>query len=171
MQNWGRYGAMAVLFLAGIAALYPAPLAWAYVLAFMGFEFWLLRRLRQAERRHVPVDEPPYHFTAEEVRLISRYRLYFIDPGTAREAASVLAALGLTALVLSFWLVFRQAFLPGVLTGLNLFAVGTLTRRLSPVMVLRIAASKGDRDALRMLELHDPLWEKIRAANQAAPEA
>jgi hypothetical protein len=34
-------------------------------------------------------------------------------------------------------------------------------------MALRVAASKGDRQALRMLELHDPLWQKIRAANQA----
>ena len=35
-------------------------------------------------------------------------------------------------------------------------------------MALRIAASKGDRAALRMLELHDPLWAKIRAANESA---
>jgi hypothetical protein len=35
-------------------------------------------------------------------------------------------------------------------------------------MVLRIAASKGDRTALRMLELHEPVWDKIRAANETA---
>jgi hypothetical protein len=165
----GRYGPIAVILLAGLAALYPAPMAWAYVVGFMGFEFWLLRRMRRAERRHVPVDEPPYHFTQDEVRLIARYRLYFIDPAFAREAASVLAALGLTALLLSPWLIFRQAFLPATLIAINLLAVGSLTKRLSPVMVLRIAASKGDRDALRMLELHDPLWQKIRTVNQAAP--
>jgi len=31
---------------------------------------------------------------------------------------------------------------------------------------LRIAASRGKRDALRMLEMLDPLWAKIRQANQ-----
>ena len=164
----GRYGAMGMLFLAGIAALYPSPMAWAYVLAFMGFEFWLLRRLKHAERRTIPVNEAPYFFTPEEAALIARFRFYFIFPAVAREAASVLAAIGLSALVLSPWLVFRGALLPAALAAVNLLAVGTLTRRLSPVMILRIAASKGDRDALRMLELHDPLWQKIRAANQAA---
>jgi hypothetical protein len=38
-------------------------------------------------------------------------------------------------------------------------------------MALRLAASKGDRAALRMVELHDPLWVKIRAANEAGSEA
>jgi hypothetical protein len=79
----------------------------------------------------------------------------------------VLAALGIASLVLSPWLVFRGAFIPAALVGVNLLAVAALTRRLAPVMVLRIAANKGDREALRMLELHDPLWEKIRAANAA----
>jgi hypothetical protein len=165
----GRYGAMAVIVLAGLAALYPAPMAWGYVVGFMGFEFWLLLRLNRAERRPIAEGEAPYFFSREEATLIARYRFYFIFPGLAREAASVLAAIGLTALVLSPWLVFRGELLPAALAGVNLLPVGTLTKRLSPVMVLRIAASKGDRDALRMLELHDPLWEKIRAANQAAP--
>lgn len=165
----GRYGAMAVIGLAGLAALYPAPMAWAYVVGFMAFEFWLLLRLNRAERRPIAEGEAPYFFTPEEATLIARYRFYFIFPGLAREAASVLAAIGLSALVLSPWLVFRQEIIPAALIGLNLIPVGSLTKRLSPVMVLRIAASKGDRDALRMLELHDPLWEKIRAANQAAP--
>ena len=164
----GRYGAMAVIGLAGLAALYPAPMAWAYVVAFMGFEFWLLLRLNRAERRPIAEGEAPYFFTPEEATLIARYRFYFLFPGLAREAASVLAAIGLSALVLSPWLVFRQEIIPAALIGLNLVPVGTLTKRLSPVMVLRIAASKGDRDALRMLELHDPLWQKIRAANSAA---
>jgi hypothetical protein len=32
---------------------------------------------------------------------------------------------------------------------------------------LRVAASRGDRDALRMLELLAPLWAKIKAVNQS----
>jgi len=35
------------------------------------------------------------------------------------------------------------------------------------VMALRVAANKGDRAALRLLELHDPLWQKIQAANRS----
>jgi hypothetical protein len=159
------YGAVAMLFLAGLAALYPQPMAWAYVVAFMGVEFWLLRRLNAAGSAPASVDEPPYRFTAEEAALIGRYRLYFTHPPVARAAASTLAAIGLSALVLSPWLIFRQALVPAFLVAVNLLAIGSLTRRVAPVMVLRIAASKGDREALRMLELHDPLWRKIQAAN------
>lgn len=158
--------AVAMLTLAGLAALYPQPMAWAYVVAFMLFEFWLLRRLNRAGRAPAAIDEPPYHFTEEEAGLIGRYRFYFTYPPLARTAASTLAALGLSALVLSPWLVFRGVLVPAFLVAVNLLAVGSLTKRVAPVMALRIAASKGDRAALRMLELHDPLWKKIQAANK-----
>jgi len=161
----GPYGGVVMLFLAGLAALWPHPMAWVYVVAFMAFEFWLLRRLKAAGEGAAAVGEPPYHFTQEEAELIGRYRFYFTYPAIARGASSTLAALGLTALVLSPWLMFRQALVPAFLVAVNLFAVGALTKRLAPLMALRIAANKGDRAALRMLELHDPLWEKIKAAN------
>ena len=157
--------AVAMLSLAGLAALYPQPMAWVYVVAFMLFEFWLLRRLNRGGRTPAAIGEPPYHFTEEEAALIGRYRFYFTYPPLARTAASTLAALGLSALVLSPWLVFRQVLVPAFLIAVNLLAVGSLTKRVAPVMALRIAASKGDRAALRMLELHDPLWKKIQAAN------
>jgi hypothetical protein len=80
----------------------------------------------------------------------------------------VLAAIGLSAMVLALWLTFRQAFLQGAIAGLDLFAVGWFTRRVAPVYALRMAAARGKRDALRMLEILDPLWMKIRAANQSA---
>lgn len=160
-----NYAPVGILLLAGLAALHPQPMAWAYVVTFMLFEFWLLRRLRKEGSAPPAAGEAPYHFTEDEAALIGRYRFYFVHPALARGASSTLAALGLTALVLSPWLVFRGELLPAVLAGVNLLAVGSLTRRLAPVMVLRIAASKGDRDALRMLALHDPLWEKIKAAN------
>ena len=62
---------------------------------------------------------------------------------------------------------FRQQLVQAVLVGVNLFAVAALTKRLSPVMVLKIAASKGDRVALEMLEAHETAWAKIRVANEA----
>ncbi len=160
-------GAVVVLFMAGLAALFPQPMAWVYVVAFMLFEFRLLRRLKRDGRAPAAVGEPPYHFTEEEAAFIGRYRFYFTFPPLARTAASTLAALGLTALVLSPWLLFRQAFVPAFVIAANLFAVGSLTKRVAPVMALRIAANKGDRAALRLLELHDPLWKKIQATNAA----
>jgi hypothetical protein len=166
MMN-GAYGSVAMLFLAGLAALYPAPMAWVYVVAFMLFEFWLLRRMKREGNAPAMVGEAPYHFTEEEAVLIGRFRFYFTFPEVSRNAGSTLAAIGISALILAPWLLFRGALVPAMLVAVNLLAVGVLTRRISPVLVLRIAANKGDRAALRMLELHDPLWEKIKAANSA----
>jgi len=77
----------------------------------------------------------------------------------------VLAAVGLSTLLLAPWLTYKQAFLPAAVIGMNLFAVARFTKILSPLLTLRIAGSRGDRAALRMLEIHDPLWAKIGAAN------
>lgn len=163
----GKYAAVGTLGLAGVAALNP-QMSWIYIVAFAAFELWLVRRAALAARGPVPVDEAPYRFTAEEAAFIARYRFYFAFPALAREASSVLAALGLTALLLAPWLTYRHAFVQAALIGLNLFAVARFTKDFAPLMALRIAASKGDRAALRMLELHDPLWAKIRAANEVA---
>ena len=167
----GAYAAVAFIFLGGLAALWPRPMAWVYVVAFMTFEFWLLRRLKREGNAPAPVGEAPYFFSDEEAGFIGRYRLYFANPGIARAAASILAAIGLTALVLSPWLLVRQEYLAATLIAINLLAVGSLTKRLSPVMALKIAANKGDRTALRLLEIHDPLWEKIRTANAQGGQA
>jgi hypothetical protein len=160
-----KYGAVVMLVLAGWAALDPRRMSWVFCAAAAAFELWLLVRMRAVERGPVPVEAPPYRFTAEEARFIERYRFYFTDPLAAAHAGSVLAAIGLAGMVLALWLTFKQAFVQGALIGANLFLVGWLTKRLAPVFALRIAASRGDREALRMLEIHDPLWAKIRAAN------
>lgn len=167
----GTFGSLAILLLAGFAALRPASMSWVYIVAFLAFEFWLLRRVQAGRKTPVPVAQPPYLFTQEEAGFIERYRFYFTAPGRAREAASVLAAIGLSALVVSPWLVYRHEFVQAAIVALNLLAVGSLTKRLAPLMVLRIAANKGDRAALRLLELHEPLWTKIRVANEARARA
>ena len=161
-----RYGSVAMLILAGLAALNPESVSWAYIGAIGAFDLWLLARMRVLARVPVAVDEPPYRFTAEEAQLVERYRFYFTYPVSAAEAGAVLAAIGLSSVVLALWLTFRQAFVQGALIGMNLFAIGWFTKRVAPVYTLRIAASKGRRDALRMLEILDPLWAKIRAGNQ-----
>jgi hypothetical protein len=163
----GGYGTVGVLLLAGWAALNPEPMSWAYLAAVAAFEVWLARRMTALPRAAVPEGEPPYYFSADEAQLVGRYRFYFTYPKLARESASVLAAIGLSSLLLAFWLLYKQAFVQGVLVGLNLLAVGRFTKQLAPQMALRIAASRGDRAALRLLEAHDPAWAKIRAANQA----
>ncbi len=162
-----KYGSVVMLLLAGWAALNPRPMAWVYIAAVLAFEAWLLARMRAEERGPVAVGEPPYRFTQEEAELVARYRFYFAYPVAAAQAGSVLAAIGLGAMVLALWLTFRQAFVEGAIIGLNLFAVGWFTRRVAPVHALGIAASRGKRDALHMLEILDPLWAKIRAGNQS----
>ena len=163
-----KYGAVVMLVFAGLAALFPPGMAFIYIAAFVGFELWLLRQMGAMPRHPVPAGEAPYHFSAIESELIGRYRFYFTHPAVARDAASALAAIGLSALVLSPWLLFRQHLTPAFVIAVNLLAVGTLTKRLSPVMVLRIAASKGDRESLSMLEAHETAWAKIKEANQKA---
>ena len=140
-------------------------MAWVYIAAVAAFEAWLVRRMVLAGADAVPAGEPPYQFSDEEAALVQRYRFYFTYPVLARGGASVLAAIGLTALGLAPWLTYKQALLPAALIGINLFAVARFTRLLAPLMSLRLAASRGDRAALRMLEVHDPAWEKIRAGN------
>jgi hypothetical protein len=164
-----KYASVLMLLLAGWAALNPQPMSWVFVGTAAAFELWLIVRLRALEQGPVPVEEEPYRFSAEEARFVGRYRFYFTHPGLAAHAGSALAAIGLAGMVLALWLTFRQAFVQGALIGANLFIVGWLTKRLAPLFALRIAASRGDREALRMLEIHEPLWAKIKAANQAQP--
>jgi len=166
----GKLGGLAsvgILLLAGWAALTPQPMAWIYIGALALFEFWLVRRIAAVGKDPVAAGVPPYHFTDEEARLVQRYRFYFAYPALAHAASSVLAAVGLSGLVLTLWLTFKQAFVPALLIGANLFAVSRFTKVLAPLMALRVAASRGDRDALRRLEIHEPAWAKIRAGNEA----
>jgi hypothetical protein len=170
-RTLSSYGAVAILFIAGLAALFPASMPWLYIIVFMAFEFWLLRRIGAAGSAAVQPGEPPYRFAEAEAELVTRYRYYFTFPAEARAASSVLAALGLSALVLAPWLIFRHQLVPAALVACNLLAVGALTKRLSPVMVLRLAASKGERKALDLLAAHETAWEKIRLANAAEARA
>ena len=162
-----RYASVLILILAGWAALDPQLMSWVFIGVVAVFELWLIGRQRKVEEGPVPVDEAPYSFTAEEARFIERYRFYFTYPALAAHAGSALAAVGLAGMVLALWLTFRQAFVQGALIGANLLLVGWLTKRMAPHFALRVAASRGDREALRLLEILDPLWAKIRAANQS----
>ena len=161
----GGYGSVGVLLLAGWAALSPQPMAWVFIGVVLGFELWLARRIQDAGRGAPAANEAPYHFSDEEALFIGRYRFYFTYPAVARHSSSALAALGLSTLLLVPWLTYKQVFLPAAIIGANLFAVARFTKMLSPLLTLRIAASRGDREALRRLEIHDPLWAKIRAGN------
>ncbi|MGQ0653100.1 MAG: hypothetical protein ACT4P4_12685 [Betaproteobacteria bacterium] len=162
----GAYAALAVLVLAGVTFI-QTPAAWLYIAAVAAGEAWLYFRFKKEGGAPAAVGRAPYHFTREEAELIGRYRLYFTFPQIAHQASSALAAVGLTTLVLVPWLIFRGRFPEAVLIGMNLFAVARFTKALSPQLALRVRAHKGDREALRMLELHDPLWQKINNVNAA----
>ena len=93
---------------------YAGAMAWVFIGAVAVFELWLARRIaavgREPGRR---VEEPPYRFTAEEARLIDRYRFHFTYPALARRRRSVLRGHRSRLLVLAPWLTFKQ----GVRTG------------------------------------------------------
>jgi hypothetical protein len=69
--------------------------------------------------------------------------------------------------VLVPWLIIKARYPEAVLVGMNIFAVARFTKAVSPQFALRVRAHKGDREALRMLALLDPLWKKINDANAA----
>ncbi len=141
-------------------------MAWLYIVLVGAFELWLARRIAQVGHQPVVAGEPPYDFSDDEARLVQRFRFYFTYPVVAKDCSSVLAAVGLSALCLAPWLTYKLAFLPAALIGLNLFAVARLTKRLAPVPVLNMRATRGDRDALAMLSAHESAWTKIRAGNE-----
>ena len=93
--------------------------------------------------------------------------IYTLSLHDALPISSVLAAIGITSLVLGPWLAYRSAYVPAVLAALNLLPVGWLTRRVAPLLALGLAANRGDREALRMIEAHDGAWQKIRQGNQS----
>ena len=165
----GGYGAVAVLLLGGFAALWPGIMPWPYLAVVLAFEAWLAFRIRAVGGAPVTPAEAPYRFDEEEAALVGRHRFYFTYPAVCRQAASTLSAIGLTALVLAPWLTYKGQFVPAAIAGLNLFFVAWLTKKVAPVLTLRMAASKGDRKALRALEIHDPIWEKIKTANRDSP--
>jgi hypothetical protein len=142
----GGFGTVAVLLLAGWSFL-DAGVAWIYLAAALAFELWLGWKLAKTGRYPAASGEAPYHFSEEEAGLVGRYRLYFTDVTMTRALGSVLAALGLTALILAPWLAYKHAFVPAGLVGLNVLGVTYLTRRLVP---------RSDTRAV---------WEKIRAGN------
>ena len=142
----GGYGTVGVLMLAGWTFL-NASVAWAYLAAVLVFEVWLFGRMAAVGNAPAAVGEAPYHFSEEEARLVGRYRYFFTETGKARQLSSVLAAIGLTALVLVPWLAYKLAFVPAGLIGVNVLAVAFLTRRLIPMVDTSAA------------------WQKIRAGN------
>jgi hypothetical protein len=164
----GAWLSLAVLILGGWAALKPATFAWLYLGGVFAFEAWLLGIVRSARGGPVVPGAAPYEFSEAEARVVARYPFYFTFPGIAKHASSVLAAIGLSCLVLSPWLTYRMAYVPALLAAANLLLVAWLTRRTAPLMTLGMAASRGNRDALEMLAAHRTAWEKIRKHNQSA---
>ena len=166
----GPWLSASVLVLAGWAALKPVPMAWLYLGGVAAFEAWLFATIRSVGRAPVVPGEAPYLFSEDEARLVERYRFYFTYPGIAKHASSILAAIGLTTLGLAPWLTYKGALVVAALAALNVLPAAWLTRRVAPLLTLGMAASRGNREAVRMVAAHDTAWEKIRRCNIAAKE-
>ena len=163
MRTMKGLGALAVAALTAWILLGPALGGWAFGAAELAFLAWLARELRKAASRPGPARAA---LEADEADIVQRYPLYFQRPAFARECASTLAAFGLASLVVVPWLTYKLAWPPAILIGVQLFAVARLTKRLSPILVLRMATAKGDRDALRLLSAHDSAMRKVSAPDQ-----
>ena len=153
-------GTLVVVALAAIAFFYAARGSWLFAASEFAFLAWLTRRVRKADaaallaRSREPLEQ-------DEAEIVQRYPLYFARPELARECASMVAALGLASLVLVPWLTYKLQWMQAIAIGVFLFPVGRLTRALSPLLALRLAANKGDRDALRLLGAHDGARRKL----------
>ena len=161
-------GTIAFAVLLGCAFLAPAAGGWAFAAGEFAFLAWLASSLRKADvsalrARARPPLEP------DEDEIVARYPFYFERPLLARDLASTLAALGLASLLVVPWLTYRVQWAQAILIGVFVFAVARLTRVLSPVLALRVATGKGDREALRLLSAHDGAARKLSAPDQ--PEA
>ena len=165
MRPMSGLGALAVAALVAWTFLGPAVGSWAFIAVELAALAWLTREMRRTDaaalraRAREPLDP-------DESDVVGRYAFYFTYPATARESASTLAALGLATLVLVPWLIYKLQWTQAILIGAMLFAVGRLTRRVSPVYALRLATAKGDREALRLLSAHDGAARKLSAPDQ-----
>ena len=165
-------GAVAVISFAVWSAIDPPFASWVYVICFVFIaQAGFMIKTANVPADPVPVDQPPYRFDRDEAELVGRYRYYFTYPVSAQEIASTLAAMGMVALALSPWLAFKEQWAQAILIGLHVVFIGQLTRKLAPLYALRIAAHKGDPEAVRLHNAHDKAWSKIRAAHDsgAAP--
>lgn len=153
-------GPIAVAVLAGLAFLQPSSGGWAFAAADMGFVALLWQSVRRSDAQALvaAAQEP---LAGDEVDVVTRYAFYFSRPDWARELSSILAALGLASLLLVPWLTYKAQWWPAIAIGGCLFGVARLTKLLSPVYALRMAVSKGDREALRLLSAHDPALRKL----------
>jgi len=138
----------------------PPAGSWAFAAAEFAFLAWLSQQVRGADPASLlaRLSEP---LEPDEAEIVQRYPLYFARPAFARECASTLAALGLASLVLVPWLTYKLQWAQAIAIGFCLFAVARLTKLLSPVYALRLATSKGDRAALRLLSAHDSAFRKL----------
>lgn len=159
-------GTVAFAVLLACAFLAPAGGGWAFAATEFAFLAWLASTLRKADAARLHARA---RLDADEAELVARYPFYFERPLVAREHAATLAALGLASLLLVPWLIYRAQWPQALLIGVFVFAVARLTRVLSPVLALRLATSKGDREALRLLSAHDGAARKLSTPDQ--PEA
>jgi hypothetical protein len=153
-------GQVAIAGLGAWALFSPARGAWAFVGAELVFLAWLAIQVRGADGDALvaaakePLDD-------DEAELVRRYGFYFARYPVARECASMLAVLGLASLLLVPWLIYKLQWLQALGIAAGILGVAAFTRELAPALALRLGASKGDRNALRLLAAHDGAARKL----------
>ena len=101
--------------------------------------------------------------TSEEFDLVNAYKFHFLYPGTTRELSSIVAALGLAAFAFVPPLLWKGAYIEAAIIGLNWFATGPLSHKLSPLNGLRGMAARGDSTSAQRLSAWDTAWTKVAA--------
>lgn len=163
-------GAAAVIGLGILSFYHPEVGSWIYIVLFVVlFQGALLGYMNAAGRKPLPAGEAPYNFSAQEADFVRRHRFAFKYPTAAQAVSSMLAAMGLTALVLSPWLAYKLEWTQAMLIGLDIFLIGHITRRLNPKYTLVLAAHGGNERAARDIETFNGAWRKILAAKGIQP--
>lgn len=160
-------GQVALAGLAAWALFSPARGAWAFLGAELVFLAWLTAQVRSIDRDGLlaTAREP---LDADEAEVVRRYGFYFARYPVARECAPLLALVGLASLLIVPWLIYKLQWLQAAGIGAGLFGVAALTKQIAPLLALRLRASKGDRDALRLLAAHDGAARKLAPASAGA---
>lgn len=153
-------GTLLVIAAAVFAFFYPAGGGWVFAAGEFAFLTWLASRMRKTDAATL-IARSREPLEPDEAEIVQRFALYFARPELARECASMIAALGLSTLALVPWLSYKLQWAQAIAIAIFLFAVGRLTKALSPLLTLRMAANKGDRDALRLLGAHDGARRKL----------
>lgn len=102
-------------------------------------ELWIIL----ANLSKVKVKNENNKYTAEEVNVIERYRLFFQYPTASRMLSPMLSAIQLSVFLLVPWLLFKGLYVQAIIIGANYFIASQLAVILNPQFFLHDNLDKG----------------------------